>query len=144
MGYENGSPAYRIWDLEARKIRIIFYNFVICHEGYYPFREKVNWHPNCFDDPSTFSPIVDGVLATREWKKFNFDADDANEIFRMAPGLVGGPRGGSPDCGEVFHGTCEVKNFFVGGLEKISAWGGGSMRHKLHKRIRGFPIHLRP
>ena len=39
-------------------------------------------------DPSNFSPVVDGVLSTSEWKKFNFDAEDTNEIFQVAPGLV--------------------------------------------------------
>jgi len=42
LGYEGNSPCYRIWDLAARKVRIVSYNFTICHEGYYPFREKEN------------------------------------------------------------------------------------------------------
>ena len=84
LGYEIGSPCYRIWDLEAKKVRIVSYNFTICHEGFYPFREKANWPLNCFEDPSTFSPIN----STREWTTFRFDKEDAKKIFRKAPGLV--------------------------------------------------------
>ena len=81
-------PAYRVWDFESKTIRCISYNFTICHEGYYPFRETVNWPPECLADPTNFSPVVDGVLSTAEWKKFNFDAEDTNEIFQVAPGLI--------------------------------------------------------
>ena len=34
LGYEIGSPCYRIWDLEAKKVRIVSYNFTICHGGF--------------------------------------------------------------------------------------------------------------
>ena len=88
LGYEGNSPCYRIWDLAARKVRIVSYNFTICHEGYYPFREKENWPPACFDDPILFSPINDGILSTREWSKYKFDMQDTKEIFAKSPGLV--------------------------------------------------------
>ena len=88
LGYEENMPAYRIWDLEAKKARSVSYNFTICHEGYYPFRDKNQWPPEAIEDPSNFSPVVDGVLSTLEWKKFDFDAQETNEIFSVAPGLV--------------------------------------------------------
>ena len=88
LGYLENMPAYRIWDIEALTIRSVSYNFTICHEGYYPFRDKNDWPPECLSDPSSFSPVIDGVLSTVEWKKFNFDAEDTGEIFSMAPGLV--------------------------------------------------------
>ena len=59
-----GLPAYRVWDIEAKKIRSVSYNFTISHEGYYPFRDKNMWPPECLEDPSNFSPVVDGVLST--------------------------------------------------------------------------------
>ena len=43
LGYEEVMPAYRVWDLETRRIKLVSYNFTICHEGYYPFRDKINW-----------------------------------------------------------------------------------------------------
>ena len=48
LGYLENMPAYRIWDLEAKKIRSVSFNFTICHEGYYPFRDKNMWPPECF------------------------------------------------------------------------------------------------
>ena len=40
LGYIDGMPAYRVWDIEAKKIRSVSFNFTISHEGYYPFRDK--------------------------------------------------------------------------------------------------------
>ena len=88
LGYVDGMPAYRVWDIEAKKIRSVSYNFTISHEGYYPFRDKNMWPPECLEDPSNFSPVVDGVLSTIEWKKFAFDKEETEEIFQVAPGLV--------------------------------------------------------
>ena len=58
------------------------FNFTICHEGYYPFRENINWPPFCFDDPVSFSPIK------REWSKYKYNAQDTKEIFSRSPSLV--------------------------------------------------------
>ena len=62
LGYEDGSPSYRIWDLEAKKIRVVSYNFTVVHEGYFPFREKRHWPEDCFEDPTTFSPGNGGSI----------------------------------------------------------------------------------
>ena len=91
LGYVENMPAYRVWDLEAKTIRSVSYNFTICHEGYYPFRDKKLWPPDCLDDPYAFSPIVDGVLSTIEWKKFKFDEEETKEIFLVAPTLIMDP-----------------------------------------------------
>ena len=88
LGYVEGMPAYRIWDLEAKKIRSVSFNFTICHEGYYPFRDKNLWPPECMDDPTNFSPVVDGVLSTIQWQKFGFDKQQTDEVFSAVPGLV--------------------------------------------------------
>ena len=40
MGYEANSPAYRVWDIEARKMRVVSYNFTIAHEGFYPLTSR--------------------------------------------------------------------------------------------------------
>jgi hypothetical protein len=88
LGYVDGMPAYRVWDFESKTIRSASFNFTICHEGYYPFRDQNNWPSECLGDPSNFSPVVDGILTTTEWKKFDFDPEDTSEIFQMAPGLL--------------------------------------------------------
>jgi transposase InsO family protein len=88
LGYVENMPAYRIWDLENKSIRSVSFNFTICHEGYYPFRDRTTWPPEWNSDPSSFSPIIDGVLSTFEWRKFDFDAEETGEIFSVAPGLV--------------------------------------------------------
>ena len=90
VGYVDNMPAYRIWDLESLTFRSVSYNFTICHEGYYPLRDKADWPPGTKDDPSSFSPTVDGILSTLEWRKFNFDQEEIKEIFSVAPGLVVG------------------------------------------------------
>jgi hypothetical protein len=78
MGYEPNSPAYRVWDIEARKIRVVSYNFTICHEGFYPFKEKKNWPTECVTDPEYFSPEF-GVSTRREWEKYDFTEEESME-----------------------------------------------------------------
>ena len=88
MGYAENMPAYRVWDISARKLTQVSFNFTICHEGFYPFRDRANWAPEMFSDPQNFSPIVDGVLTTYEWKKFDFDDEDAEEVLGLVPALL--------------------------------------------------------
>ena len=57
VGYGETMPAYRVWDLKAHVIKIVSYNFTICHEGYYPFRDKTNWPAECVSDPLVFAPV---------------------------------------------------------------------------------------
>ena len=71
LGYEETMPAYRVWDLAAKCIKLVSYNFTICHEGYYPFREKHNWPPDFLEDPDCFSPTLGGVLTTSNGKNMN-------------------------------------------------------------------------
>ena len=79
MGYETNSPAYRVWDIAARKIRVVSYNFTICHEGFYPFKEKANWPSECVGDPAYFSPKCGGVFSSAEWKKYDYDEEESME-----------------------------------------------------------------
>lgn len=88
VGYVENMPAYRIWDIDAKCVKQISFNFTVCHEGYYPFRDKINWPLEMHDDPQTFSPVIDGVLSMTEWKKFKFDEEDAGEVLGLAPALV--------------------------------------------------------
>ena len=88
LGYAENMPAYRVWDFEAQKIRSVSFNFTICHEGFYPFRDRKNWPPISIEDPECFSPVIEGVLSTSQWKKFAFDEEDASEILGFSPRLV--------------------------------------------------------
>jgi hypothetical protein len=54
LGYADNMPAYRIWDLGAKSIKSVSYNFTICHEGYYPFRERTNWPTESVEDLAVF------------------------------------------------------------------------------------------
>jgi hypothetical protein len=88
LGYVDGMPAYRVWDLQNSNVKLISYNFTICHEGFYPFREKKNWPENSDLIPIRFSPVMDGVLSITEWKKYDFDRTQAEEILASAPDLL--------------------------------------------------------
>ena len=88
LGYSDTSPTYRVWDLQQRCIKLCAYNFVILHEGYYPFKDKNNWVPEFFDDPASFAPTFGGVLTMPEWRKYHFDKDDIEEVLSQAPDLV--------------------------------------------------------
>jgi len=88
VGYCDGMPAYRIWDLSDKNVKQVSYHFTICHEGYYPFRDKTNWPPEMKNSPTNFSPIMGGVLTLTEWKKYGFDPEEAGEILSRAPDLL--------------------------------------------------------
>ena len=88
LGYVENMPAYRIWNIEAGKIVSVSFNFTICHEGYYPFRDKDLWPPEFGEDPEFFSPTVEGIISTVDFEKFKFDREETEEIFSIAPGLV--------------------------------------------------------
>lgn len=60
IGYEDGTDAYRVWDLQDKIVRRVSFAFTIAHEGYYPFRDKVNWTVEMKADPKNFWP--DGML----------------------------------------------------------------------------------
>ena len=57
LGYAENMPAYRVWDFETKSIRSVSYNFTICHERFYPFRDRKNWPPESELDPMNFSPM---------------------------------------------------------------------------------------
>jgi hypothetical protein len=88
LGYAENMPAYRVWDLEAQCIKNVSYNFTICHEGYYPFRDKSLWPTDFSTDPEFFSPTVSGVMTIDEWKKFEFTAEESEEILLKSPDLL--------------------------------------------------------
>jgi hypothetical protein len=76
-----------VWDIKAQVLKIVSYNFTICHEGYYPFLDKGNWPTGSLEDPKTFSPPE--VVTHVEWGKYGFD-DDLSEMVGSKVSLVGG------------------------------------------------------
>jgi hypothetical protein len=75
LGYAETMPAYRVWDLGQRKIKQVSYNFTICHEGYYPFKEKANWPPESVHEPVYFSPRCSEVISRQDLEKYDFDEE---------------------------------------------------------------------
>jgi hypothetical protein len=85
VGYAENTPAYRVWDLAAKTIRTVSYNFTITHEGFYPFKDKTNWTPDFKTLPVSFFPTEDGILDAEEWAAFGFDEEDATEVLSRIP-----------------------------------------------------------
>lgn len=82
VGYEDHTPAYRVWDLADRVIRVVSYNFTISHEGWYPFKDKdkVTW-PAAPAQPDLFYPTIEASENPVQWSAFDFDDDDASEAL---------------------------------------------------------------
>ena len=87
MGYEDGMPAYRIYDLETHTIKKVSYNFTICHEGFYPFKDKKNLPTGASDGPLHFAPTTGSVMSPVEYKKFSFSPEEEEEV-RGNPAVV--------------------------------------------------------
>jgi hypothetical protein len=97
VGYSENTPAYRIWDLDAKIVKTISYNFTICHEGFYPFKDKSKWPEGKFSP--TFYPTCDSPYDPDEWGSFDFDDEEASEVLAkisLPPGKRGGGGGGTP------------------------------------------------
>ena len=45
IGYCTDMGAYKVWDLEKKKIRQVSFSFAFIHEGFYPFKNKVARRP---------------------------------------------------------------------------------------------------
>ena len=75
-----------------RTVRPTECGFTIAHEGFYPFKEKTNWPPECADDPAYFSPNF-GISSKAEWEKFGYDEEESMEA-RSGGSLFYQPRPG--------------------------------------------------
>ena len=80
-------PDYRVWDLETGRIKLISYKFTNCHENYYPFRNQSNSPAEFVDEPENISPLCGGVLTLQQFKRFEFDAEEAEDVMSKAPDL---------------------------------------------------------
>jgi hypothetical protein len=113
LGYAQDCRAYRVWDIEARKVREVSFHFCVISEGFFPFRKQTNW-PEEKDQPVFFFPTLETALDKREWTLFDFTAQQELEALRKvsvedrksaSPGGVPGPKGVS----EVKGASEEVK-----------------------------------
>jgi transposase InsO family protein len=75
VGYEENTPAYRVWDFQTQMIRVVSYNFTIAHEGYYPFKDK-SWLGKS-SLPDLFYPTFEALQDNTQWDAFEFDEEDA-------------------------------------------------------------------
>ena len=81
VGYAENTPAYRVWDIADRVIRIVSYNFTIAHEGFYPLKDPTAWPKDFLELPRSFSPTEDEVLDDTQWNLYEFDDEDATEFL---------------------------------------------------------------
>ena len=82
VGYVPDMDAYRVWDLSAQKIREVSFAFTIVQEGFFPLRDKKQWAQTFLSDPTNFYPDEKAVLLKREWERFGFDEEDAEEALQ--------------------------------------------------------------
>jgi hypothetical protein len=74
-------PAYKIFDLEKRKIRRISFAFTFTHEGFFPFMSRCEWPVSAEEEPARFYPTRETLLDGAEFEKFHFDATDEIDVL---------------------------------------------------------------
>ena len=85
IGYETNMDAYRVWDFANKKVRVVSFYYTVCHEGYYPFKDRSNWPPDAELLPSCFAPSIGSALDDQEWFAYDFDDEDADEVLSHLP-----------------------------------------------------------
>ena len=85
IGYEENMEAYRVWDFSDKKIRVVSYCFAVCHEGFYPFKDKTNWPPESVGGPSSFAPSIKSILDSGEWLAYGFTEEETDEVLSKIP-----------------------------------------------------------
>ena len=78
VGYAENMPSYRVWDLAAKKLRYVSYNFTIAHEGFYPFKDKNIWEREWQFQPANF--FTTATMTERELESFDFDREELEEV----------------------------------------------------------------
>ena len=81
VGYGEENRTYRVWDITARKLREISFNFSVVSEGFYPFKEKCNWPDDTTQLPSSFYPTFHTFLDEEEWRRYEFTPEQEKEIM---------------------------------------------------------------
>jgi hypothetical protein len=85
VGYaENGSmEAYRVWDLEDRKFRLMSYAFTVAMEGYYPFKDRSKWLSEWEKVPVSFQPTLVSALNEDEWTMYRFGEEESDSVVKF-------------------------------------------------------------
>ena len=83
LGYaENGRmEGYRVWDFDAHKVRQISYAYVVCQEGFYPFRDRRRWLPGWGGTPMRFIPTLPAALDDKEWLSYGYTGEQEEEAI---------------------------------------------------------------
>ena len=76
----NQGGAYRVFDLENRKIRTVSMNDCTIKEDEFPMRTRKEWRDRSFDLPVDFEPTINSFLNDAEWEKFGFDESQELEV----------------------------------------------------------------
>lgn len=80
VGYVLNMSAYKVLDLEKRKIREISFSFTFVQEGFFPFLSK----GACGEEdlrPVRFFPTREALLDEREWREYKFDKEEEDEAI---------------------------------------------------------------
>ena len=80
VGIEDNMPAYRVLDLERGAIKKIPFSQLITHEGHYPFKSYAHWTEAERELPESFIPTLESYQDSAEWRRFQFQANDLDEL----------------------------------------------------------------
>ena len=69
VGIQDNMPAYRVLNLETRKVVKIPFAQTVTHEGFFPFRNDRNWNEDEKQLPHAFIPSFDMDLA--DWLQYD-------------------------------------------------------------------------
>jgi hypothetical protein len=111
VGYAADMPAYKIFDLQKRKIRKISFGFTFTHEGFYPFVSRCEWPVAAEEEPARFYPTRETLLDGAEFAKFHFDPAEEEEVLGdrdIFTITLAEEKGAYPGLGAVL-GTSEAK-----------------------------------
>jgi len=87
VGISEDCSAYRVFDLETKKIRDISFSFCVVSEGCFPFRARKK---DFEGDPVSFFPTMEAFLTPHEWEKYKFSKEQQQDVIKRK-GLVSIP-----------------------------------------------------
>lgn len=69
---EDNMPAYKVMDMQSRRILKIPFAQITTHEGHYPFKNYSNWVEEEKLLPVHFMPIAEAETVKDEWESYRF------------------------------------------------------------------------
>lgn len=83
LGIEDNMAAYRVLDVELRKVRLIPFTQLITHEGHYPFRSYHIWTADERAMPASFTPTPETMESVLELGKYHMSDEEVAELYFM-------------------------------------------------------------